>query len=168
MSCILYLIRHGIAGPADSTTNDADRQLTDDGVRKMKRAASGLKRLGVVPDVILSSPLRRAEQTAAAVASILDPGCAVTIYPPLAPGNAVKDVLRGLGHHRGARHIMLVGHQPDLGELASHLLTGSTGIVPLPFKKGAVAAIQVASLPPRAPGSLEWFMAPGQLRAIGR
>jgi phosphohistidine phosphatase SixA len=61
---------------------------------------------------------------------------------------------------------MLVGHQPGLGELASQLLTGATSVVPLPFKKGGVAAIEVAALPPRTPGTLLWFVTPKQLRAM--
>jgi hypothetical protein len=53
-------------------------------------------------------------------------------------------------------------------ELASVLLVGTPGLVPLPFKKAGLAAISVASLPPRAAGTLEFFLTPGQLRRIGR
>ena len=168
MSCTLYLVRHGIADVADASTDDVDRRLTEDGARKIARAAVGLKRLGVAPDVVLASPLRRAAETGAALVGVLSPDAEVEIYAPLAPGHPPKAVLRGLARHRGMQQVMLVGHQPDLGELASFLMTGSTGIVPLPFKKGAVAAIRVASLPPRSAGELEWFLAPRQLRLIGR
>jgi phosphohistidine phosphatase len=168
MSSLLYLVRHGIAEADAATGSDADRCLTAVGARKMRRAALGLQRLGVVPDAVLASPLRRAEQTAAILVEVLAPSLAVEIYPPLAPGQTAEDVLRGLGAHRGAHHVMLVGHQPDLGRLASHLLTGSATITALPFKKGGVAAIHVASLPPRAAGFLAWFMTPKQLRAVGR
>ena len=61
----LYFLRHGIAadeGPADS--GDAGRPLTEQGIKKMKEAARGLRRLGVRPEVLLSSPLVRARQTA--------------------------------------------------------------------------------------------------------
>jgi len=163
---MLYLVRHAIADADSATGSDADRALSEDGVRKMRRAALGLRRLGVEPDVILSSPLRRAEETAALLVEILAPELAVEIYPPLSPGNAVGDILSGLRAQREARHVMLVGHQPDLGQLASHLLTGSTAAVALPFKKGGIAAIQVGALPPRAAGALEWFVTPKQLRAM--
>jgi len=168
MSRTIYLLRHGIAGPPPPGMGDGDRRLTPDGERKMHRIAIGLKRLGIAPDAVLSSPLRRAEETAALVAAILVPDVPVEIYPCLAPGHAAGDVLSGLHRYRGAQHLLLVGHQPDLGELASHLLTGSSGVVALDFKKGGAAAIAVASLPPRAAGVLLWFMAPKQLRAIGR
>lgn len=163
----LYIVRHGIAEPKGGIA-DADRRLTEVGVRRFRRAALGLKRLGIVPDVILSSPLIRAEQTAQLLVAVLAPELAVEIYPPLAPGNQISEVLAGLRAYRRARHIMLVGHQPDLGELASHLLTGSASVVSLPFKKGGVAAIEVTALPPHNAGNLEWFMAPRQLRAIAR
>ena len=167
MSSVLYLVRHGIAEDASSTGSDADRCLTDDGVRKMRRAARGLRRLGIVPDAVLTSPLRRAEQTATILAEVLSRDLTVERYPPLEPGHAAKEVLDGLSQYARARHIVLVGHQPDLGRLASHLLTGAANRAPLAFKKGAVAAIEVASLPPQGAGELQWFLTPSQLRAIG-
>jgi phosphohistidine phosphatase SixA len=75
-------------------------------------------------------------------------------------------VVAGLETYAGTESLMLVGHQPQLGELASFLLTGTQTLVPLPFKKGAVAAIEVDSLPPRVAGALLWFMSPKQLRAL--
>jgi phosphohistidine phosphatase len=168
MTCTLYLVRHGIAALPAGDTPDSERALTAAGTRKMMRVAVGLKRLGVVPDVVLSSPLRRAQETAALLASTLAPDLTVAAYELLAPGTAPADVLRGLRPYRAAGHLMLVGHQPDLGDLASHLLTGSASLAPLPLKKGAVAAIEVASLPPRATGVLQWFLAPKQLRMIGQ
>jgi phosphohistidine phosphatase len=166
MSCTIYLVRHGIASAAAVGTSDADRALTPEGARKMTRIAAGLRRLGPVPDVILSSPLRRAEETARLLATGLTPKGSVEIYPPLAPGHDAGDVLKGLQVHRRARAVMLVGHQPDMGEIASFLLTGSTSLVPLQFKKGGVAAIAVAAVPPRSSGTLLWFLTPKQLRLI--
>lgn len=168
MSCTIYLVRHGIAAQASANTHDSDRALTAEGTRKMTRAAIGLKRLGIVPDVVLSSPLRRAQETAALLATTLAPDVEVEIYQPLAPGTTPAELLRALQPYRAARHLMLVGHQPDLGQLASHLLAGSPKLAPLPFKKGAVAAIEVPSVPPRASGILRWFLTPKHLRALGR
>jgi phosphohistidine phosphatase len=171
MSCTIYLVRHAIAADASADTPDSDRALTAEGTRKMTRAAIGLKHLGIVPDVVLSSPLRRAQETAAVLVARLASGLAVEIYQPLAPGTAPAELVRGLRPYRTVRHLMLVGHQPDLGELASYLLTGSAGLAPglapLPFKKGAVAAIEVSSIPPRANGVLLWFLTAKQLGAIG-
>jgi len=165
MTCTLYLMRHGIAAEPTRTTSDADRALTEEGVRKTTRVAIGLQTLGIEPDAILSSPFRRAEETARLVADILTPSLAVELYPPLAAGATPQDILKGLKARR-ASQLMLVGHQPDLGDLASYLMTGSASQAPLPFRKAGVAAITVASLPPRTAGLLEWFLTPGQLRAI--
>lgn len=166
MSITLYLMRHGIAADPAPGTSDADRALTAEGVRKTSRVALGLQKLGVVPDLILSSPLRRAEETARLVADVVAPSAGVELFPPLAGGTAVEDLLRSLRPPRRARAIVLVGHQPDLGHLASYLLTGSANLMPLPFRKAAVAAIDVGEVPPRNPGALMWFLTPGQLRAI--
>jgi phosphohistidine phosphatase len=167
MNCVVYLVRHGIAAPASSGMSDNDRALTPDGKRKMRRIAVGLKRLGVAPDVVLSSPLRRAEETATILIHTLARQLRAENYQLLAPGHDAPEVVKGLRPYRAAGELVLVGHQPDLGRLASHLLTGSSSLAPLPFKKGAVAAIRVAAIPPRAAGVLMWFMTPKQLRAAG-
>ena len=167
MSAILYLLRHGVAADATAEISDADRALTADGARKMQRIAKGLKRAGFKPDLILTSPLRRTQETAALLATA-DPGVSVEIYEPLAPGHAAIEVLAGLKAYRTQRRIVLVGHQPDMGELASHLLTGSISRAPFPFKKGAMAAILVASLPPRSQGMLQWYATPRMLRLMDR
>jgi len=163
VSHILYLVRHGIAEVANPS-GDADRRLTADGVRKLRQAGLGLKRLGVVPDLVLSSPLRRAEETARVLAKILAQDVSVDVYPSLAPGIPMDEILRGLRPHPDARHVILVGHQPGLGELASQLLTGSPTLAMLPFRKGGVAAIEISALPPREAATLQWFVTPKQLR----
>ena len=127
MAYVLYLVRHAIA-EARGATADADRRLTAEGARRMRRVALGLKRLGVAPELIVSSPLRRAEETAAILVSVLAPDLPIEIYPPLAPGNPIAEVISGLRQYRRAHHVILVGHQPSLGELASQLLTGSPSL----------------------------------------
>lgn len=161
---VLYLLRHGVAEDASAAVADEQRELTDEGRRKTTEAAAGLRALGVAPEVILTSPLVRARQTAELTAQVLEVRTVET-YPPLAPAGGAEAVVRQLKGYSGAE-VMLVGHQPDLGELASYLLTGSQGLVPLPFKKGAVAAIEVGSIPPRVEGELLWFISNKQLRHI--
>ena len=166
MSCVVYLVRHAIAAPAAAGMSDSDRALTAEGERKMRHVAAGLKRLGVAPDVVLSSPLRRAVETADIVVDVLARKVGVKLYPPLAPGREPVDVLHGLNRYRSARELVLVGHEPGIGRLASQLLTESADLAPLPFKKGGVAAFRVEILPPEAASPLLWFMAPKQLRAV--
>lgn len=166
MTCTLYLMRHGIAAEPQRGSSDAERPLTDEGVRKTTRVAQGLHALGVAVDLILTSPFRRAAETAHLVADVLHPRLPVTSYPPLAAGATPQAVLNGLDLPPRVTRLMLVGHQPDLGELASYLLTGSASLAPLAFRKAAVAAINTGALPPRRAGVLDWFLTPSLLRAI--
>lgn len=162
----IYLLRHGIAEDPRPGLDDEDRRLTPEGKRKMTRAAAGLKRLGLEPDVVLSSPLRRAVETATIAARVLRPDRPIQIHPPLAPGHSPEQIVRGLDEFASARHLVLVGHEPTMGQLVSYLLTGSTGLMSVDFKKGAMAAIYVAAIPPRGRGSLGWFMTSRQMRAM--
>ena len=66
MSYVLYLVRHGIAEEPTLQTNDAERPLTPDGRKRMKEAAQGFAAISTLPTLILSSPLVRARETAAA------------------------------------------------------------------------------------------------------
>jgi phosphohistidine phosphatase len=102
------------------------------------------------------------------LATVLTPNRTVEIYPALAPGHDAGDVLNGLQAHRRASAVMLVGHQPDMGELASFLLSGSASLIQLDFKKGGVAAIAVPALPPRSSGILRWSLTPKQARLVRR
>jgi phosphohistidine phosphatase len=166
---LLMLLRHGIAEDAAPGESDAGRRLTGDGKRKMREVAAGMRALKLPIDVILTSPLRRARETAEIVAAQYDLDEHVLLTTAALGPTGDRDALFTLlGSHARADGILLVGHQPDMGELASVLLVGTPGLVPLPFKKAGLAAIAVASLPPRAAGTLEFFLTPGQLRRIGR
>jgi phosphohistidine phosphatase len=171
----LYLMRHGIAADLGEggVIKDADRPLTMEGRAKMKQAAAGLREHGLKFNVILASPLLRARQTAEAVAEVLDLQHRVKIIESLAPGRAFAagegghaEIFLELGAYQFDR-ALLVGHQPDLSELASYLLTGNRNLN-IEFKKGSLCSIEVASLPPRGPALLRWMMTPRQLRMIGR
>src|SRR5262245_1357541 len=100
--CLLYLVRHGIAVDASAKISDAERGLTADGARKVTQIARGLRRMGIHPDVILSSPLRRAEETAMLLGEELSPDHPIEVQPLLAPGSAPNELLLALRAHRGA------------------------------------------------------------------
>lgn len=171
----LYLMRHGIAADLGEggVIRDADRPLTMEGRAKMKQAAAGLGALDLKFNIILTSPLLRARQTAEAVAEVLDLQHRVKIIESLAPGRAFAtgeaghaEIFLELGAFQFDR-ALLVGHMPDLSELASHLLTGNRNLN-IEFKKGSLCAIEVASLPPRGPALLKWQMTPKHLRMLGK
>ena len=162
----LYLIRHGLAEPrGDAWPDDTTRPLTADGMARMRKAARGLVGLGVTFDVVLTSPLVRARQTAEIVASAFDPPPPLHAVDSLAPGGSYATVIADLETHLRRSRIALVGHEPGIGELAARL-TGSRR--PIPFKKGAVCRIDVETLPPANAGALRWFAPSRLLRRIRR
>lgn len=160
----LYLVRHAIAEErGDAWPDDTSRPLTERGKARMRRVAKGLVRLGVQIDVVLTSPLVRARQTAEVLAAAFDEAPPVVDLDALAPGSTHAEVLESLRKYGKKKRLALVGHEPDLGVLAGRLL-GSRK--PLEFRKGAVCLIEVGKLPPTTPGTLRWFATPAMLRAV--
>ena len=129
----------------------------------MRKEARGLARLGVALDVILSSPLVRARQTAELVAAALDPRPSLITVDSLAPDGTYAAIISDLEKHARKTHIALVGHEPAIGELASRLI-GSRHA--LEFKKGAVCRIDLDGIPPAGPGKLRWMLTPKILRSL--
>ena len=165
---LLLLLRHGIAEEAAASHRDQDRRLTGEGKRKLREVVAGMRALELPVEAVLSSPLRRAVETAEIVAEAYGLADAVEITPALAPGagpDAVHAALATIGAPSG---VVLVGHEPDMGALASTLLVGTPSLLQMGFRKAGLAGIVVASLPPRRAAALEFFLAPGQLRRIGR
>jgi phosphohistidine phosphatase len=167
----LYLLRHGIAAAKDDPAFelDSERPLTKKGIKKFRKAARGIERLGISFDTILSSPLVRARQTADLLAEILGQESSVDEIPALAPDSSPEQLLSELSSVEGKEHVMLVGHEPFLGELAKFLLTrnnDSDGVIPL--RKGGICRIDVDAVPPTQPGQMHWLLTPKQLRLIAR
>ena len=161
----LYLIRHAIAEErGDAWPDDAWRPLSVQGRAQMRKAARGLEQLGVTFAVILSSPLIRARQTAEIVAEALDIRPDIIVADSLSPEGSYAGVMADLVKQPARRAIALVGHEPNLGELAGRLAGSRHAFA---FKKGAVCRIDVESIPPGGPGTLRWFVTPAILRAIG-
>src|SRR5262245_41926926 len=114
----VYLMRHGTAVAADdpSVTVDNERPLTHKGIKRMRRAARGLRRLGIPFDGILTSPLLRARQTAEIVAAGLGLDAHLEEISVLAPESTVQQLLLGLTRYRDRDHLLLVGHEPLLSQ----------------------------------------------------
>ena len=160
----LYLIRHGLAEErGDEWPDDNKRPLTDEGISRMRKAARGLARLGMTVDIVLSSPLVRARQTAELVAAGLDPRPSLVNIDSLAPDGSYAAIVADLEKHGRKPRIALVGHEPAIGELAARLI-GSRHA--LEFKKGAVCRIDLDELPPAGPGDLRWMLTPKILRSL--
>jgi phosphohistidine phosphatase len=160
----IYVIRHGLAEErGDAWPDDTKRPLSEDGISAMRKAARGLGRLGVAMDVVLTSALVRAKQTAELVAGGLNPRPPVTTVESLAPGGTYQEIVADLEKQSRRKRIALVGHEPGIGEFAARLI-GSRH--PIEFKKGAVCRIDVDSIPPSGPGDLRWLLTVKILRSV--
>jgi phosphohistidine phosphatase len=156
MSLKLYFLRHGQAGNRqDWQGDDSKRPLTIEGKKRMQREAAAIWKLELPLDVIISSPLVRAAQTAEIVAKAKGSSARLVTDGRLAPGFGPKHLVAIVADHRGAKGLMLVGHEPDFSETISQV----TGGVRLTMKKGALAYVEVedsASLN----GTLVWLIPP--------
>ncbi len=162
----ILIIRHAKAGQRGLLgfigKKDATRPLTDAGRRDMRKAARGLQKLVPEIDVIASSPLARARETADIVSRRYD-DIPVMELAPLAPGGSKEDVLAWLRDQKATATVVLVGHEPDLGILASWLLGGGAESF-LSLKKGAACLIEMSEKPTPGSGRLEWLLPPPALR----
>lgn len=166
----LYLMRHAIAVARNEpgVDTDGERPLSAKGIKRMRKAARGLKRLEVAFDALLTSPLLRARQTADIVAEATGLSDQVEEISGLAPESSVDTLILGLARFRGREHLLLVGHEPLLSQTASFLLTGKKNQeLGIELKKGGLCRIEVDGLPPDKPGKLHWLLAPKQLRLFG-
>jgi phosphohistidine phosphatase len=162
----LYVIRHGLAEErGEAWPDDAKRPLSGEGVTRLRKEARGLTKIGVGFDIILTSPLTRARQTAEVLGAGLDPRPQLANIESMSPDGSYAGVMADLAKHGRKARIALVGHEPSIGELAARLI-GSRH--PIPFKKGAICCIEVDSLPPAGPGSLKWYLSPRLLRALAK
>jgi phosphohistidine phosphatase len=163
----LLIIRHGIAEDRDHWAHtgrpDAERPLTEEGRRRMRRAARGLRQLVGSVDVLAASPLARAAETAEILARQLGRG--VETVPQLAPEHPVDDLLPWLRGQDDEALVAVVGHEPHLGFLAGWLLTGRHESF-VALKKGGACLLEFDDPPGAGEGVLRWLLAPGQLRAL--
>lgn len=163
---LLYIVRHAIAVPhLTPGFGEDDRPLTADGIQKMSRAARGLCALGILPEVILTSPLPRAVQTAEILRKALGTKTPLEHLEALAPAGRRQDVFRALQDRESLGSLMLVGHQPSLGDLAGVIAWGSDSC-PVELKKGGACCLDLEGTRPAPRGILAWLATPAMLRAI--
>ena len=161
----LYLIRHGVAaerGP--EYPDDSKRPLTSSGIAKLKKEAKALAELEIDFDLIISSPLARAKQTAEVFAQVLPSRPSITYSDSLAPAGTPAAVFQELAKHMKKARIALVGHEPNMGELAARLIGARN---PIEFKKGAICQIDFEVFPPKGSGVMRCLLPPRVLRKIG-
>jgi len=163
----LYFLRHGIA--ADKTEwkgSDSDRPLTKDGIRKMKKAAKGIRNLDLKLDWILTSPYRRAYETAEIAAKALKLRKKLRVFKSLAPDGDAKTLVRHLAlNFRSWESVMMVGHEPYLSSLISVFLSGKAGSG-MELEKGGLAKLSADSLAYDQCAHLDWLLTPKILKIL--
>lgn len=161
------MMRHGPAVMRGSAgfADDSKRPLTPQGKKKMQAIAKGLRRLAFVPDWVVTSPLMRAAETAEIVAQSLPNRVPLDPCDALCPGGSEEELFSFLASHPNRNRVLLVGHEPDFGEMAARLL-GASRNAQLTFKKGGCCLIAFNEFPPRSPGNLVWWLTPRILRKL--
>jgi len=163
----LYIVRHGIASPHGTPgVREEDRALTEEGIHKMREIAAGLRALDYVPGILWSSPLLRAKQTAEILLEFFGKETEFKLVSALAPSGSRPELYRDIGLcSRKHQSLMIVGHQPSLGEIAGEIAWGSAERY-VEFKKGGVCAIDLESSEGTPKGSLVSLLTPSILRKI--
>lgn len=162
----LLIIRHAIAFDRDRHrwSDDADRPLSPAGIRRARKAATGLKQLTNRPQRLLTSPLARATQTAQILTHVAGWPQAEEVAE-LSPDEPALAVLALLARDRSKR-VAVVGHQPGLGHLLAACLLGAGAALPIEMKKNAVACVSFDRAPRAGHAALKWLATPRMLRAV--
>lgn len=152
----LYLLRHGIAEDSAPGGRDADRELTAEGKKKLRHLFKIAEEADVRPKVILSSPYRRAQQTAALAAKHLGFGGEVSETRVLVPEANPAEAWEEVRLYKGEESVMLVTHEPFVSRMAAYLLNSPSLLVD--FKKGAMMRIDCESMGAQPHGVLRWYL----------
>ena len=163
----IYLLRHGLATERGAHRGpDEERALTTEGRRKVGRVAEAMRAMKLSFDVIFSSPLVRALQTAEIIAGSLRLKRRLQVTEHLAPGaSSAKMLFQITGLRPAPDSVLLVGHEPDMSRLGSRLLSGRDDLS-MNFKKAGLCKVTV-DRPGSSPAILEWFLTPKQMELMG-
>ncbi len=162
----LYILRHGKAEPyGNRYPSDSIRPLSPKGKRRTKLSTKGMKATNVSVDLIVSSPLLRARQTAEIVHDGLGIAEPIEFSDTLASGN-VRGILSTVDARSSLSGLMLVGHEPTLSELISTMASGSYHTA-FNLKPGGMCKLNVTAVRYGQCATIEWFVTPKQLVAMG-
>jgi len=158
---LLHVLRHGIAIDREDPAcpAEAERFLTPRGVKRTRQAARGLRVAGVRPDLIFTSPYRRAVQTAEIAAEELRCPAELIVTDDLLPGADPQRFLAMLAQRSG-KSVIAAGHAPHVDLLVAAAL----GVPPFTsLRKAGAACVEPGESP-----VLHWILEPRQLRALAR
>jgi phosphohistidine phosphatase len=159
---ILFLMRHANAGTVrENPVLDAKRGLVKEGKEQCMLMARVLGALKAPIDVIVSSPLKRARQTAQLVGTELGYDSQVEVSPALGINASYADFQKMLEKYADREGILVVGHNPNLFQFLGRMVTGNGGAA-IRLRKGSIARVDMERHPPR----LQWLLDPRTARAI--
>jgi len=160
---IIYFLRHASAGvPVSNLKKDEKRALDETGVEQCGYVGRALAALDAQVDVILSSPLKRAAQTASLVGNEMGYEGKLQLEDALRPSASFADFRKMLDKYVKRDAIMVVGHNPSLSEFLGRSISETGCEAALELKKGAVARVEMN----RNTGSLVWCVTPKILRTL--
>jgi phosphohistidine phosphatase len=154
----IYLLRHGIAEDRASSGRDADRRLTDEGREKLRRVLERAHSAGVSPAVIISSPYKRAVETAEIAARELGYDRKILRVEALTPDSSPSRIWNEIREHRDEASVLLAGHEPLFSATVAWMLGSSHAMVE--FKKGGLIRIDVEAFGAEPRGILQWMLTP--------
>jgi len=154
----IYLLRHAIAEVAQPGQSDADRALTVEGKDKLRRVLRRAKAAGAHPSTIVSSPLRRALETAAVAAEALDYEGKIGEWRALLPEVSPYDLWEEIRRHGEEAAILLAGHQPQMSAMTAFLLGAPA--LEVDMKKAALVRIDCDRMAREPKGVLKWMLTP--------
>jgi phosphohistidine phosphatase len=154
----IYLLRHAAAEDAPPGMKDADRALTTEGREKLKRVLKRARHAGVEPGVILSSPLRRALETAEMVAEALGYRRKIVQTETLVPNASPYDVWQEVRSRKEEGSVLLASHEPLMSATVALFLANPAMLVDM--KKSALVRVDVERFGPEPKGILKWMLTP--------
>lgn len=158
----LYMMRHGQAVPE---AENREQPLSRAGVVQIQSAAAAMKRMSITLDAIVCSTKRRSHQTAALVAEGVNyPYSDIFETEAVCPTATADEAMAVLRQFRESRRVLLTGHLPSLGEIASFLMTGGVG-VNIAFENGGLLRLDLPGLPTTA-AELVYLLTPEQMRLL--
>jgi phosphohistidine phosphatase len=156
----LIIVRHAEAVERSADIREEGRYLTPEGRLSFRKTAEIMKDKGINPDLILTSPLLRAVQTADILAETISYNGPLIATDDLAPGFDIEELRQLLKTFKDAREIVLVGHEPDLGGIVASLLSLPEGFA---FKKGSAVKLKIEPEAPGQPSDFKWLASGGKL-----
>ena len=153
----IYLIRHSDAEKASLKIKDFDRELSTKGKSKIKIAVENWKNIIPAFDYIVTSPLKRAAQTAKIIASGFNYEDEIIIDKRMGTGSKTEDLI-DIANYLGSENIAFIGHQPDLAIHTSNLISSSGAF--LDFKPASIVKISFNNKIRTTKGYLEFLIPP--------